>query len=104
MWAAGDYPEVARRIGQAAQVLVEAVGAGAGAELLDVATGSGNAAIAAARAGAKVTGLDLTPELLDVARRRAADAALEISFVEGNAEELPFATATPSISSPPASA
>lgn len=90
MWAAGDYPEIARRIEQAAQVLVEAVGAGEGAELLDVATGSGNAAIAAARAGAKVTGLDLTPELLDVARRRAADAALEISFVEGDAEELPF--------------
>jgi SAM-dependent methyltransferase len=90
MWAAGDYPEVARRIEQAAVELVEAVGAGAGAELLDVATGSGNAAIAAARAGAKVTGLDLTPQLLEVARRRAADAGLDISFVEGDAEQLPF--------------
>ncbi len=71
MWAAGDYPDIARRIEVAAETLAEAVGAGAGAELLDVATGTGNVAIAAARRGAKVTGLDLTPELLDVARRRA---------------------------------
>jgi 2-polyprenyl-3-methyl-5-hydroxy-6-metoxy-1,4-benzoquinol methylase len=75
MWAAGDYPEVARRIEQAAQALVAAVGTRPGAELLDVATGSGNAALAAARSGATVTGLDLTPELLDVARRRAAPSA-----------------------------
>jgi ubiquinone/menaquinone biosynthesis C-methylase UbiE len=90
MWSAGDYPEIARRIEQAAEVLVEAVGAGDGVELLDVATGSGNVAIAAARAGANVTGLDLTPELLEVARSRATGAGLEISFVEGDAEQLPF--------------
>ncbi len=91
MWAAGDYPDIARRIEVAAETLAEAVGAGAGAELLDVATGTGNVAIAAARRGAKVTGLDLTPELLDVARRRATDGALDITFVEGDAEQLPFA-------------
>ena len=50
MWAAGDYPDVARTIESAAEALAEAVGADAGAELLDVATGSGNVAIAAARA------------------------------------------------------
>jgi SAM-dependent methyltransferase len=90
MWATGDYPEVARRIESVAEVLVERVGAGPGLEMLDVATGSGNVAIAAARAGAQVTGLDLTPQLLEAARRRAADADLEIDFVEGDAEELPF--------------
>jgi SAM-dependent methyltransferase len=90
MWSTGNYPEVARRIESVAELLVQRVGAGPGVELLDVATGSGNVAIAAARAGADVTGLDLTPELLEVARRRAADADLELRFIEGDAEELPF--------------
>jgi ubiquinone/menaquinone biosynthesis C-methylase UbiE len=90
MWTAGDYPEVSRRIASVAEGLVERLGAHADHEWLDVATGSGNVAIAAARAGAKVTGLDLTPKLLDVARGRAASAGLEIEFVEGDAEELPF--------------
>ncbi len=90
MWTAGDYPEVSRRIASVAQLLAERVGAEPGVELLDVATGSGNVAIAAAKAGAKVTGLDLTPKLLDVARGRASSAGLEIDFVEGDAEELPF--------------
>ncbi len=90
MWSMGDYPEIARRIEGVAEALVEAVGVPDGIELLDVATGSGNVALAAARSGATVTGLDLTPELLAVARKRAADAGLEIGFVEGDAEELPF--------------
>jgi ubiquinone/menaquinone biosynthesis C-methylase UbiE len=90
MWSSGDYPEVARRIESVAEILAERAGAGPGLELLDVATGSGNVALAAARAGADVTGLDLTPKLLEAARRRAADAALDIRFVEGDAEELPF--------------
>jgi len=91
MWTAGDYPEVSRRIASVAELLAERVGAGPGLELLDVATGSGNVALAAAKAGAKVTGLDLTPKLLDVARGRASAAGLAIEFVEGDAEELPFA-------------
>jgi ubiquinone/menaquinone biosynthesis C-methylase UbiE len=90
MWSSGDYPQVARRIESVADLLVERVGAGPGLELLDVATGSGNVALAAARAGADVTGLDLTPELLEVARARAADADLDVRFIEGDAEELPF--------------
>jgi len=61
-----------------------------GERLLDVATGSGNVAIPAALAGADVTGLDLTPKLLEVARERAAEAGVEIEFVEGDAEDLPF--------------
>jgi ubiquinone/menaquinone biosynthesis C-methylase UbiE len=94
MWTAGDYPEVSRRIASVAELLVERVGAGPGLELLDVATGSGNVALAAAGAGASVTGLDLTPKLLDVARARAASAGVEIKFLEGDAEELPFEPAS----------
>jgi SAM-dependent methyltransferase len=90
MWASGDYPEVARRIESVAELLAQRVGAGAGVRMLDVATGSGNVALAGARAGADVIGLDLTPELLAAARGRAADAGLDVQFVEGDAEELPF--------------
>jgi SAM-dependent methyltransferase len=91
MWAQGDYNEVAQQISPVAELLVELVGAGPGRELLDVATGTGNVAIPAARAGAAVTGLDLTPELLVVARERTAAEGLEVGFVEGDAEELQFA-------------
>jgi SAM-dependent methyltransferase len=59
-------------------------------ELLDVACGSGNATLPAAKAGARVTGLDFAPGLLEVARERAADAMVEIDFVEGDAQQLPF--------------
>jgi SAM-dependent methyltransferase len=91
MWTAGDYPEVARRIETVGRFVAERAGAGPGIDLLDVATGAGNVSIPAAQAGAKVTGLDLTPKLLDVQRARAAEAGLEIELVEGDAEELPFA-------------
>ncbi len=91
LWAVGDYPSVAKRIEPVAQVLADRVGAAPGLELLDVATGSGNVALAAAAAGAHVTGLDITPELLEVARRRAASAGVQIELVEGDAERLPFA-------------
>jgi SAM-dependent methyltransferase len=90
MWSAGDYPDLARTIEEVAEMLVGRVGAGPGNEMLDVATGSGNVAIPAALAGASVTALDLTPELLEVARRRGADAGVEVNWIEGDAEELPF--------------
>jgi ubiquinone/menaquinone biosynthesis C-methylase UbiE len=89
-WALGNYAVVAERITEAAQVLVERAGVEAGMEVLDVATGTGNAALPAVGRGARVTGLDLVPELLDVARERAADLGLEVDWVEGDAEELPF--------------
>jgi ubiquinone/menaquinone biosynthesis C-methylase UbiE len=90
MWSAGDYPDLARTIEGVAEVLVERVGAGPGEHLLDVATGSGNVAIPAALAGASVTGLDLTPELLEVARRRGSETGVDVRWIEGDAEELPF--------------
>jgi SAM-dependent methyltransferase len=90
MWTAGDYPDLARTIEGVAELVVERAGAGPGETLLDVATGSGNVAIPAALGGAQVTGLDLTPKLLEAARGRAASAGLAITFIEGDAEELPF--------------
>jgi SAM-dependent methyltransferase len=94
MWTAGDYPEVARRIEVVGEYLAERAGAAPGIDFLDVATGSGNVSIPAARAGAKVTGLDLTPKLLDAQRARAAAAGVEVELIEGDAEELPFAEAS----------
>jgi SAM-dependent methyltransferase len=94
MWSSGDYPDIATTIQVVADDTVAAVGVQSGETLLDVATGSGNAALAAAQRGARVTGLDLTPELLEVARRRAAADGVEIAFLEGDAEQLPFEDAS----------
>ncbi len=91
MWAQGDYGEISRPIAPVGALLAERAGAGPGELLLDVATGTGNVAIPAAKAGAEVTGLDITPELLEVARSRAHEEGLQITFIEGDAEELPFA-------------
>ena len=90
-WEAGDYPDVARTIEEVSPIAVDAVGAEAGDLLLDVATGTGNTALVAARRGARVTGLDIVPGLLTIARERAAAEGLEIDFVEGDAALLPFA-------------
>jgi len=73
--------------------LVEHAGLCAGMRLLDVACGTGVVAITAARAGAHVTGLDLTPELLEAARANAQTADVEIEWHEGDVEQLPFDTA-----------
>jgi ubiquinone/menaquinone biosynthesis C-methylase UbiE len=91
VWGMGDYPSFAELIDGAASLTVERAGVSAGERVLDVATGSGNGALRAARAGAKVTGLDLSPQLLEVASARAQAEGLEIEWVEGDAEELPFA-------------
>jgi SAM-dependent methyltransferase len=94
MWTAGDFGEVAKRIASVGEHLSERAGAGPGIELLDVATGTGNVSIRAALAGAKVTGLDLTPKLLAEQAEHAAAAGVEIELIEGDAEELPFADAS----------
>lgn len=90
-WAAGDYEAVADRLVlEIGLRIVDRIGVGPESEVLDVATGTGNAAIPAAAAGARVIGLDLVPELLAVARRRAADAGVDVDWLEGDAEDLPF--------------
>lgn len=70
--------------------LVEHAGIRAGMRVLDVACGTGVVAVSAARMGARVTGLDLTPELLEQARANAQLAGVEIDFHEGDVEQLPF--------------
>lgn len=91
MWAAGDYATLSEYIKEMGEHVVARAGVEAGMDVLDVACGTGNAALPAARAGASVTGLDLVPELLKAGRGKAAAAGVEIEWVEGNAEELPFA-------------
>src|ERR687892_426473 len=90
IWDAGDYATVSVHIADVGERLVEGAGVEPGMSVLDVACGAGNAAIPAARAGAKVTGLDLVPKLLEQGRAKAEAAGLEIEWVEGDAEELPF--------------
>jgi len=95
MWALGDYPSVAAEvIGSLGQTLVDAVGIRPGERVLDVAAGSGNASLPAARAGAEVVASDLTPELLEVGRRLAAADGLELAWDEGDAEDLPYPDAS----------
>jgi ubiquinone/menaquinone biosynthesis C-methylase UbiE len=91
VWSAGDFPDVAKTIIEAAEVVVDAADPQPGQELLDVGTGTGSVAIPAAQRGARVTGLDVTPELFDAARARAAEAGVEVAWIEGTAESLPFA-------------
>jgi SAM-dependent methyltransferase len=94
-WALGDYGEVAcRELWGVGPKLVARVGVTPGDDVLDVACGTGNIAIRAAEAGARVVGLDLTPELFETGRRLAAEAGVEVDWVEGDAEALPFADAS----------
>jgi len=88
-WASGDYGAVAALIHSTSEHLVQAADLTAGSRVVDVATGTGNAAIAAARCLCAVTGVDYVPELLDRGRARAAAEHLSIDFVEGDAEALP---------------
>jgi len=93
-WASGDFSVVASRIVLQAEQLCEAVDLQAGWRVLDVATGSGNAAIAAARRGCRVIGTDYVPALLDAGRIRAKAEQLLVDFLEADAENLPFPTAS----------
>jgi SAM-dependent methyltransferase len=90
MWASGDFAAVAARIHSMAERLAEAADLVAGSRVLDVATGSGNAALAAARCGCDVVGIDYVPALLDRARERATAEGLELELIEADAEALPF--------------
>jgi SAM-dependent methyltransferase len=95
MWASGDYPSMVETfllpIGPR---LVEASGIEAGQRVLDVAAGSGNAAIPAAQRGAHVTASDLTPELFEAGRARARAAGVELEWAQADAEHLPFEDAS----------
>ena len=90
VWAAGDYPAISTTLAAAGETTARRAGAAAGVRLLDVAAGDGNVAIPAALAGAAVTAVDLTPELLEAGRARAQRAgASGIDWVAADAEALP---------------
>ena len=93
-WSSGDFHIVAARIVLVAEHLVDAADLHAGSRVLDVATGSANAAIAAARLGSRVVGVDYVPELLERGRQRAEAEGLDIELLEGDAEALPFPDAS----------
>src|SRR4051812_883347 len=88
-WAAGDYHQIAFLIMPVSERLCDTVDLRAGERVLDVATGTGNTAIAAARRLCDVTGVDYAPALLELARSRAAAEGAPIEFREGDAEALP---------------
>ncbi len=90
MWASGDFHAVATLIQPVADTLANSVDLQAGWNVLDVACGSGNAAIAAARCGCDVVGIDYVPALLARGRRRAEAEGVPVLLLEGDAEAIPF--------------
>jgi SAM-dependent methyltransferase len=93
-WASGDFSVVASTIVLVAERLVDSADLRAGWQVLDTATGTGNAAIAAARLGCTVVGIDYVPALLERGRLRVAAEGLPVELLDGDAEALPFADDT----------
>lgn len=90
MWGSGDFAVIGTTLQIVGESLCEAAELDAGSRVLDVACGNGNASLAAAHRFCRVTGLDYVPSLLARATERAAAERLDIDFVEGDAEQLPF--------------
>lgn len=91
MWASGDYPAMVETfLLPLGPTLVDACGIEPGMRVLDVAAGTGNAALPAAARGACVVASDLTPQLLDAGRSHAESLGLDLEWVEADAEQLPF--------------
>jgi SAM-dependent methyltransferase len=94
-WSAGDWDSFSRMVKPVGALIIDRVGVEPALDVLDVGTGTGgNVAIPAAQRGAKVVGLDVTPELFEHARRRAARAGVEVAWIEGDAQALPFEDAS----------
>ena len=91
-WTGADYHPIAQRFAGAAEEFVARLSLQPGAWVLDVACGTGNVSLPAARAGARVTGIDLAPNLIARAQREATAQGLAVEFEVGNAESLPYAT------------
>ena len=90
MWSLGDYGAIAVHLEPHAIELAQRSRLQAGSEVLDVAAGNGNFAIAAARLGATVVATDLTPTMVDLGRSRSESLRLGIEWREADAEQLPF--------------
>lgn len=92
VWTMGSYPDIAPNFLPMAAHLVDVAGVGPDDRVLDVACGTGNVAITAARRGAAVTGFDITPAMLAAARENASIAGVDVDWLEGNATDLPLGT------------
>ena len=92
-WMAGDFGRIARYMEKSAADFVERLSLQPTLKILDVACGTGNLTVPAARKGARVWGVDIAPNLLEQARERAAVDSLTIDFTEGDAEQLAFGDA-----------
>ncbi|HVV00781.1 MAG TPA: methyltransferase domain-containing protein, partial [Verrucomicrobiae bacterium] len=89
-WESGDFGQIAPSIEQVAEEFMERQGLRPGMRVLDVACGTGNLAVIAAKHGCNTSGVDIAANLLAQARARAAKAGLPIEYKEGDAEALPF--------------
>jgi len=87
-WTAGDFGKIAQQTEAAGEAFVARLNLTAGMRVLDVGCGTGNQSLPAARSGARVTGVDIAPNLLEQAKERARKENLAIEFIEGDAEEL----------------
>jgi ubiquinone/menaquinone biosynthesis C-methylase UbiE len=90
MWIAGDFGEIAKSIAVGGEEFVGRLGLKTGMKVLDVATGTGNLAIPAAKTGADVIGIDIAPNLIEQAIERAKAEGVEVKFEVGDAEALPY--------------
>src|SRR5690242_20903467 len=93
-WIAGDFGQIARFYATEAEKFVNGLGLKPGSKVLDVACGTGNLALPAARLGASVTGVDIAPNLIEQARETARREGLNAQFDEGDAENLPYDNAS----------
>ena len=94
VWTSGEYARIGNPLVLIGELLCEGVDLRSGDKVLDVATGSGNTAISAARRFCEVTGMDLAPESIEHARRRAAAEGMDITFAVGDAEDLSYPDAS----------
>jgi SAM-dependent methyltransferase len=90
MWGLGDYAELSEALRPAAEALADACAVSAGQEVLDVAAGDGNFAVACAREGASVVASDLSPGMVERGRARSERESYDIEWVEADVESLPF--------------
>lgn len=89
-WESGDFGQIARTIENVAEEFMATISIPAGSRVLDVACGTGNLAVIAARRGGVVSGVDIAANLIDQARNRAAAEGLRIAYEKGDAEALPY--------------